>query len=108
MIDGVFGDTPSPIIRIAGVTVDVKVWKIAAANIYANPVVRRKQVSGWLKRNLNLIYLPRLHRLRCLPRLPVTGTEDTFRYREGVTCWVIGTWGIKINQFHEKVGIGRI
>ena len=61
MIDGVFGDTPLFIIRIAGVTIDVKVWEIAATNIEANPMVLRKQVGGWLKWHLDLVYFPRFH-----------------------------------------------
>ena len=45
MIDGVFSDTPPPIIRITGVAVDVKVWKIAATNIDTNPVIHRR--TNW-------------------------------------------------------------
>ena len=52
MIDGVLDDTPPPIIRIASVAIDVKVWEIAATNIDTNPVVHRKQVGGWLKKLL--------------------------------------------------------
>ena len=108
VINSVFGDTPPPIIWIAGVTVDVKVWEIATTNIEANPMVHRKQVVGWLKRNLYPIYLPRFHQLRCLPPLPITRTEDTFGYWKGVTRWIIGTWWIKVYQFHKKIGVGRI
>lgn len=58
VINSVFGDTSPPIIRIAGVTIDVKVWEVAATDIVANPVIYPKQIGGVLTRNLDLIYLP--------------------------------------------------
>ena len=49
MMDSVFGKTPPPIIRIAGVAVDIKIWEIAATNVDTNPVIHCKQVGRWLK-----------------------------------------------------------